>query len=246
MGSFLLVALVALVIIAYRNRAKLVTVGNLGAAMPQGINTKLIIGGVVAVLAIGLIWWFWDDITGNGFYWKLLACGLVIFIGLQVSKGITWSIGRTIFWVGVAGLTFVILSSKLDDGLESTINNIEANGGSGIFSFESCPDETQDAKVGGTYEVVRGCDTLRLVGKLPLGVSYEVIEGAHSALLEDHLDIRWPYTTIRTFALSEKVPETTQKIVFRIVSPEESAELDLQEKKQQASPDFAKIIAGLP
>lgn len=209
-------------------RKKLPALTSSGAVMPS--NWKLWAGAAGIVLIVSLGSWFWDTLNGS-LWWRVVLLALIAFICFRWAKskdkGLLTNIGNA----ALIALAVVLLVSApgrgVGDSFDAKAEAVTKHGVSALIpaSF-GCPDDSQPAKVGKSYEVVRDCGTLRLTGLLPKGVTFEVTEGSFSDNLEDHLDIKWPYNTVRTFALPDQVPAATKKIVFRIVSPEESAELD--------------------
>lgn len=102
----------------------------------------------------------------------------------------------------------------------------------------SCPDNGGTIRINGQYTLQRGCGPLQLLGDLEPGFTYQVVEGAFNETFTDHIDIVRPFTNIRNFNMTDKVPAATDKIVFRVVSAEDSAALDAAASAQNVKTIF--------
>lgn len=133
--NFLLPALALGAFFLVKNRVKLPALGGLGAAMPS--NAKMYGGGVAALVAAGLVWWYWDAIMGLSFFWKLVACAVPLFFGWRLSKGLKFSLATNMLWGGAIAMLAVVLFSNFGEVAETAVNRAEAGVGAGTLSASS-------------------------------------------------------------------------------------------------------------
>ena len=105
----------------------------------------------------------------------------------------------------------------------------------------TCPKQINEAQLEVVYDAVSGCEPLRLVGELPTGRIFKILEGGTGTTLEENLKIEWPNTDIRKVSVA---PGKTGKVVCTILSAEKSAEED--RIAAEPATDYARLLNTKP
>lgn len=188
-------------------------------------NNKPLIG-ILALVAIYTIFVTFKS-YGMGFGGLLVTLFLMLYAHKQYEKNSKPTVISLIGHIITAAIILTVVNSgPIQKGLDwlNTANAAAKSAASGEVSFGSdCPG-VQEAKIDGVYTVERRCGTLRLTGTLPEGKIFDILEGGTGTTLEENIEIGWPYTNIHTVSLA---PGKTGKVIFRIITAEESAELDV-------------------
>lgn len=155
--AFIIVAVIGGVIFLWRHKAKLPSFNSLGVAMPP--YWKLGAGILAAVIAAGLVWWYWDTITDTSFGWRFIIAGFAVIVAWRLTKAkkLNWAtslLGLLVF------LFFVnVLASNVGKVAAETVTSAEAGVDTGSFSFgSSCTGVNKVEKRAFTLKM--GCSTL--------------------------------------------------------------------------------------
>ncbi len=234
-------ALAAIVLIPWK---KVFSSINTNTSSGQGIDSKTLVGIALIVLMGGLGWWFWGTLS-ESLWWRVAPLVLIAFICFRWAKSKDKSLPANIGNAALIALAVVLLVSapgrSFGEGFDAKAEAVTNHGVTALMpaSF-SCPNESDEAAVGGTFEIKRSCGKLRLTGNLPRGVTYQVLEGHGDLDFEDNLkNVNRPFPNVRIFEVLDTVPEDTV-VKFRIVSAEESAELDRTGAEAKPATDLAE------
>ena len=209
--SFLaFVALIATIGGLFYFRPKL---GGLKTAMPSISK----IGGIAVIMALAgfLGWWFWGNISGLSFFWKLMLFVPFIILGWRLSKGLTFTLGSALLWFGMIGVTVIILLSNVGTVAVNGVNTAEekiADVDIGSL-FVGCPGSFTK---GDTIVVRRGCTTEL---NSPNGTSFRAKDGAFDGMLTQYVDIEQPYAGYYTLKPNKGFPEGISEVEVTTIPP---------------------------
>ncbi len=210
----------------FKYRTKLTGAGNLGAVMPQGMNTRLFFGGLITAIIGGLIWWYWAEIMALNFFWKLMLFVPFAFLGWRLSKGHKFTLGSTLFWFGVIGMIAVILASNFGKAVEQTVVQAEESMDSGSLSFGiSCPG-TQEVAVGETFILKKGCITRLRVSADNTNPHYQMTMPVFSEPFNHYASPSWAgHNLIELEPIEATWPENVSETRATLLTAEQAAQI---------------------
>lgn len=200
--------------------------------------------GVIALIA-GLGWWYWGDISKLDFASMFALAVALYIVGRLIKSGANLGWKSAPYYAGLAAVVLTLWFNGAGDLTKVGLNKANAAAKSlatGSPSLDlTCPKQINEAKLDVVYKAVSGCEPLRLVGKLPTGKIFKILEGGTGTTLEENLKVNWPNTDIHTVSVA---PGKTGQVVFTIISAEKSAEED--RAAAEPATDYDRLLNTKP
>jgi hypothetical protein len=190
-------------------------------------NAKLYGGGLAALIAGVLVWWFWGDLSGS-LWWRIATLALIAIVCFRwaksKNKGLASNIGNAAL-IAMAVVVMVSAPGRTFGGWFDSKANAAAEHGVSSLVSSGCPDEHK-VKAGDEFVLSLTCGGTKVRTVYGSNLRFHITDPRFSgADFDQWVDTSWQEAGLRRMTVL-RWPEGATEVTVQVVTLEQAAEID--------------------